>query len=75
MITLIAAGITNVEPTVSQYPMTGPAATTANVRDVIDAASMQNLDITQIEIGNGAARLIAEMAAVTGVGAKVDVYA
>ena len=69
------AGITTTNPTIDQYPMTGPVATTAKVRDVVDAASMQNMDITQIEIDNNAAQLTSEMAAITGIGANVDVYA
>ena len=75
MINLTVAGVVTTNPTIDQYPLTGPVATTAKVRDVVDAASMQNADISQLEYSASTEQFKAEIAAITGIGINIDVYA
>jgi hypothetical protein len=59
----------------NKYPMTGPAATTASVREISAAASALNHDVLKQDTGSFNNRLMDSLvASMTGVGRNVNIY-
>ena len=67
------SAITSALSLVDQYPLTGPAATTARPKDIwaSASASVKPMDVSQqLDISSGGMSMTA---AITGVGRRVDI--